>query len=211
MRGRIILARLPVVILLAIAMTILLARSSLVALLPVAPSLPWVFGGILLLLVPSLVARETPLPAATLILVPILAVSAYGAGRLDWLRVLKDFGVAEAGAIDPPRLALGATTILLLWALHAVDLATRLRSRAIARGIDAAQAGAAARRTLLRNMQAAGIALAGAIGLLPVALLGLAAGARLPVERAALVAPLLAAAILAGAAIWIARGRSADE
>lgn len=171
------------------------------------PGLAWLLAGIVLALLPALLARATPLPAAAIVTIPILILGAYGASRLDWLRVLKDFGVAEASPIHALRLVLSALAILLLWTLHATDTAARLRQRAIERGIDETQARAAATQTLRRTTQAGALALAATTGLLLIGILGLQLGAILPTERAALAAPLTAAALLVVAALYLARGR----
>ena len=214
-RARIALTRVPLVLALALVLTGVALRSSLARMLPFPlaafPALAWLFLGIVVAFVPALLARDTPLPAAAAITVPILAAGSYGASRLDWLRVLKDFGVSETSVIDAIRLLLAALALTLLWALHAADLATRMRARAVERGIDAGQAGEAAARTLRRNAEAAGIAMAGSAGLLVVGLGGVALGNALPTERAALVAPLLAAGILVAAGIYLARSAGAKQ
>lgn len=212
MNARVVAWRAPFVVALAVVLALLLARSSLASLLPVAlegVALAWLLLALLVALVPALLARDTPVPAAAFVAVPALAAASYGASRLDWLRVLKDFGVAESSPIDGVRLALGAVALALVWALHAADLGARMRERAMERGIDAAQAAAGARRVAHRCAQALGIALAGAAGLLVVALVGLRIGQLVPTERGALVVPLLAAALLVGAAVYLARGRAA--
>lgn len=196
-------------------LTILGVRSSLAQLLPFdaasAPANVWVYVAVVVALLPAWLARETPLPAAGAIVVPLLGVASYGASRLDWLRVLKDFGVSEPAVLAPFRLALGALALLLLWALHAADLATRLRSRAIERGIEPTQASAASARSLRRSAEAVGVATLGAGGLVVVGVLAFQAARFFPSQRAALVAPLLAAALLAGVAVWLARGESASR
>lgn len=212
MNARVLAVRAPMLLGLAVVLTLLLARSSLTRMLPFAVGgivLAWILVALALLLIPALLTRDTPLLAAALVVVPVLATSAYGASRLDWLRVLKDFGVAEDTAIDAARIALGAAALLLLWALHAVDLAARMRTRAVERGIDAAQADAASTRIMLRCAQSGAIALVGAGGLLIVGLVGLQLGSLLPTGRAAFVVPLLAAALLVGAAIHLARSEPA--
>lgn len=206
MNVRLLAARAPILAGLALVLALLGASSSLLRLLPEGPWMLWLLAGSTLALLPALLARDTPLPAAALVVVPALAAASYGASRLDWLRVLKDFGVAEPDALRWMRLALGALALLLLWALHATDLALRLRHRAVERGIDPAQASAAALRSAQESAKAALVALAGAAGLLAVGLLGLQLASVLPTERAALLAPLVAAALLVAAAAWLARG-----
>lgn len=208
---RILVARTPLLVALALVLAIVGASSSLAKLLPfdvtAFPAGLWLFLSILAALVPAWLARGTPLPAAAFVVVPILAAGAYGASRLDWLRVLKDFDVAEPSAIAPRRLILAALALVLLWALHASDVALRLRDGAVARGIEAPQASAASRQSVRRSAEAGGLALAGSAGLLLVGIAGLALSRLIPTGRGALVAPLLAAAILVGAATWIARDR----
>jgi hypothetical protein len=199
-------ARAAILAPLAILLTALASTSSLVGLLPEVAWTLWILMGVCLALLPALLARETPLPAAAFVVVPVLAASAYGASRLDWLRVLKDFGVAEPDALRWARLGLGALALVVLWTLHAADFALRLRLRATERGIDAAQANAATGRSARESAKAAAIALAGAAGLLGVGLLGLQLSSLLPTERGALLAPLLAAALLVSAAAWLAQG-----
>ena len=211
-RARIALARAPALAALALVLALLLGRSSLARPLPFALegiAWLWLLAALVLALAPALLARETALPAAAFVTVPALAASAYGASRLDWLRLLKDFGVTEAAPVDLARLALAALALGLLWALHAADLAARLRERALERGIERAQANDAARRSLARNARALGLALAGAAGLLVVALVGMRVGDLVPTERGAFVVPLLAAGLLLLAAVYLARGRAA--
>ena len=213
MNSRVLAVRAPIVLALVVVLALLLARSSLTRMLPFAIGgivWLWLLVALLVALLPALLARDTPLGAAALVVVPSLAVSSYGASRLDWLRLLKDFGVAEEHAVEWARLSLGALALALLWALHAVDTGSRLRERAVERGIDPAQAGAARRRVLVRSSQALGVALAGAAGLLALALLGIQLGEALPTERGAFVVPLVAAALLAGAALYLARGARSD-
>lgn len=210
MNARILAARAPFTVALAIVLGFLLSRSSLTRMLPFATDgivWIWIVLALALALAPALVARDTPLPATALVVVPTLAASSYGASRLDWLRVLKDFGVAEGSPVDFLRLLVAALALVLAWALHAVDLSVRLRERAIERGIARPQAQAAARRSLSRSVEALGLALAGAAGLLVVALVGVQIGRFVPTERGAFVVPLLAAALLAGAAVYLARGQ----
>lgn len=209
MSWRLYAARAPVLFALAALLAALLLRSSLARLLPVAPGLFPVgaiaFGALVVALLPALFVRTSPLPAAALVAVPTLVVASYGASRLDWLRVLKDFGVAEKAAFDALRFALALAALLLVWLLHALDYATRLRIRSEARGIDAAQARPVLHRVARRSAEAAAIATAGALGLLLVAVASAALAKFLPVARGALLAPLLAAALLAGVAVYLFR------
>lgn len=208
MNARLLAARAPFVLGLVVVLALLLARSSLTRMLPFAIGgivWLWLILALAVALLPALIARDSPLPAAGFLVVPSLAVASYGASRLDWLRLLKDFGVAEAGPIDPARLLLGALALGLLWALHAIDTATRLRDRAIERGIERPQADAARGRVLMRSGQALGLATLGALGLLVLALVGTTIGNAISTERGAFVVPLLAAGLLVGAAIYLAR------
>lgn len=205
---RLLLARAAFLLALVVVLALLLARSSLTRMLPFAIGgvvWLWLMLALAVALLPSLLARDSPLPAAAFVVVPALATASYGASRLDWLRLLKDFGVAEADPIDPARLMLGALALALLWGLHAVDTATRLRDRAIERGIEPAQANAARGRVLMRTGQALGLAALGAMGLLVLALLGTSLGNAVSTERGAFVVPLVAAALLVGAAVYLAR------
>lgn len=211
MNLRSLFSRAPFIAALAVLLALVSSQSTLATFLPLDiatfPGAVWLVLAILLALVPAWSARDTPLPAAALITVPLLAAGAYGASRLDWLRVLKDFDVTEPNAISFVRLALSALAVLALWGLHASDIAIRLRDRAIERGIARSQAAAASRRSMKRAAQAAGLALAGASGLLVIGIGGLWLAQLIPTERGALVAPLLATALLVAAALWLARGR----
>lgn len=214
MRWTVVAARAPLVVALALVLSVALARSSLVALLPFPyDTTTWLYveAALVIALLPALLTRGSPTGAAAMVVVPVLAAAAYGASRLDWLRVLKDFGVQEASGLDPWRLALGALALVLWWALHATDLALRLRDRSLERGIERWQADAAARIVARRCAEAAGVALAGAMGLLGVAVLGARAAGWLPTERAALVAPLVAAVLLVAVAVWLATESSAKR
>lgn len=211
MNARVVAVRAPFAAALAILLAILLGTSSLTRFLPfayvLAPVGFYVALGLLVALVPALLARGSPLPATLAIVVPALTASAYGASRLDWLRLLKDFGVAEESALSPLRLALSLLALLLAWAMHAADLAARLRWRSRERGAPPEHADAAARIALLRGAQAAALATGGALALLGVALVGALLARVLPVARAAFVAPLLAALLLAAAGAYLAAGR----
>lgn len=222
MRGRLALVRLGPVVLLAGLGAALLATSSLQRILPVSPPLPlwlatlWV--GLLLAFVPALLARGSPLPATLAILVPVLAASAYGASRLDWLRTLKDFHLVDDAGPNLLRLGLAAVALLLAWGLHALDTAFRLRWRSRERGILPGQARAAFRVSLRRSGIAAAQALASAALLAALVLLAAWLGPRfLPVERMAFLAPLAAALLLGVAALLLvgvprkAGTESADE
>lgn len=212
MNGLLLGVRAAVLVPLVGILTALLVGSSLTGLLPFPLlGLPLVAlaGIVLLAFLPALLARGSPLPAAAFVTVPALAASSYGASRLDWLRLLKDFGVSEANPWSPLRLALGAIAVTLLLTLHLVDYSLRLRARAIERGIDERQAGAAASRAARRNGIALAVAVLGAAGLLGVALAGLQLGKLVPTERGAFVVPLVAAALLVGAALLLARPRRA--
>lgn len=212
MKGAILAARASILVPLALLLTLLLAQSSLTALLPFAMAgLPALLlaAALLLAFLPALLARESPLPAAAFVTVPALAAATYGASRLDWLRLLKDFGVYEVDPWSPLRLALGAIAVTLLLGLHVADFALRLRARAIERGIDTREASTAASRSAQRNGIALAVAVVGAAGLLAVALLGLRVGGMMSTERGAFIVPLAAAALLVGAALLLARPRRA--
>lgn len=216
MKARVILLRAPFALLLAVLILLLVRSSSLLTLVPVdIPGSLFLGAGLalaLLLLLPAVFAGGSPLPATLAVLVPVLALSSYGASRLDWLRVLKDFGVAEAATVMPMRLALALGALLLAWAMHATDLAMRLRWRALERGIPAPQAQAATGASLRRTATTAALALAGTLALLGIALAAGLLSTVLPVSRAAFAAPLIAAALLVGAALWLAGGaRDADS
>lgn len=210
-RATVALARAPVLLALVALLAVLATMSSLTRLLPEGAWPLWFLLGFALALLPALLARDTPLPAAALVVVPTLAAASYGASRLDWLRVLKDFGVAETSAAHLPRLGLAALALLLLWLLHAVDLPVRMRLRAIERGIAPAQATQAALRSARETVLAACLAFAGAAGLFAVGLVGLQLAPAFPSERAALAAPLAAAGLLVAAALWLARGARSDQ
>lgn len=210
MNARVALARLPFALVLAALLTALLAMSSLARFLPFAlagSALLWLGLALLAALAPAVLARGSPLPAALAVAVPALAAASYGASRLDWLRLLKDFGVAETSALSPLRLALGLLALLVAWAMHATDLSLRLRGRSLARGATPEQARAASRVALVRGAQAGALALAGGLALVGVALVGALLAKVLPVERAAFVAPLVAALVLAAAGAYLAAGR----
>lgn len=206
--------RSPFALALAILGAILLAGSSLARLLPFrleGATMAYVALALLAALTPAVLARASPLPATLAILVPLLAVASYGAGRLDWLRLLKDFGVAETAPLQPLRLGLGLVALLLAWAMHAADLALRLRERSLARGATGEVATTATRVALVRSAQAAALATLGAAALVVVAIGGALLARVLPVERAAFVAPLLAALLLAAAGAWLARGKTSES
>lgn len=215
MRVRVILPRLALVLPLAAVLAAALAQSSLLKLFPV-PSLllvGYAALAILLALVPALLSSGSPLPGALGVVVPVLAAASYDQSRLDWLRLLKDYGVAGPGVPSGLRLALGLLALLLAWALHAMDASLRLRESALARGFPREQALGATR--LVRSVSArfAGIAVAGAVVAGALTLLA----ARLPTEvlfggRGSLIAPLLAVALLAIASLLVwGRGARAPE
>lgn len=214
MRDRLVVVGVRALPLLALAALLgaLVARSSLVRLLPLAPGvvLALAAGGIALGLLPALLAARSPLPASLAVVVPIVAAAAYDQSRLDWLRLLKDFGVARPGDPDWARLATSLAALLLAWSAHALDAATRLRRSAVERGIAPDEARAAGRLVLRRGFGAAGLALAGAavVGLLALGAQRLDVGAMLG-GRAAIVVPLVAVLLVAVAAMLVV-GRDRD-
>lgn len=195
----------------------LLAGSSLWLLLPSPPPVWALLVGLLLLYAPALLTRRSPLPAALAVLVPVIAAASYDQSRLDWLRLLKDFGVTDTTGAGPSvvRVALSLLALLLVWALHVADHATRLRLRALERGLDAREARAASRLALRVGARRAALALGATLLLCAiVAAASFAQADRLLAGRAALVAPLVAAVLVAGAAVLLARqgrGKSSDE
>ena len=216
MRGRLALARAGPLLVLALLGATLLLTSSLQRLLPVPlaplPWLPLLALGLLGALLPALLTRGSPLPAALVVLVPVLAAASYGESRLDWLRTLKDFGVAEEQGPSLARLGLGFAALAAAWALHVVDTSLRLRWRSVDRGIPAAQARAASRVSLRRGALVGAMALGGAL-LTAVLVLGaaLVGPLVLPVERMSFLAPLLAALLLAAAALLLVGVPRKDE
>lgn len=214
MSARVLMARAPLLALLATILATLLWQSSLLRLLPeglpLVPGALWTLLGVALLLVPALLARRSPLPATLAVVVPVLALASYGAGRLDWLRTLKDFGVQDAEPFRLGRFLLSLAALAVAYALHAADLAVRLRDRGVERGIPPGQAKDAARATLARNGAAATAAAAGAGALAAIAVVGLRLGEATGVERLAFVAPLVAVALLALAAFLLVAERPAE-
>lgn len=207
MKARLVLLRAPFALALALLLVLLARTSSLLRLVPfdVSGAL-FLAGGLglaFLLLLPALLAAGSPLPATLAVIVPTLALAAYGSSRLDWLRVLKDFGVAEGAPLQPLRFGLALGILLLAWALHAVDLAFRLRWRGMDRGIPPVQAKAATLVSLRRTAATAGLAFAGTLALLVVALGASLLSGVLPVSRAAFLAPLLAAGLLVAVAALV--------
>jgi hypothetical protein len=168
------------------------------------PWLPILALGLLTLLAPALLTRGSPLPATLLVLVPVLALASYGESRLDWLRTLKDFGIAEDTGPSLLRLGLGFLALALAWILHVLDTSFRLRWRSVERGIPPAQARAAWRVTLRRGARNGAMALGGALALALVVLGSAMLGPDLlPVGRMAFLAPLLAALLLVVGALLL--------
>lgn len=209
-RARVALVRAGPLAVLAVLLAILVAPSSLQRLLPVPVPLPLLLAGIVVLLVPALLAGRSPLPATLAIVVPALALASYDESRLDWLRTLKDLGLTRGASASANlfRVALGLGALTLAFATHAVDHACRLRASAIERGVPRGQARASMRVVLARSARHGAIALVGALVVGTLALLaapldlgGLFAG------RAALIVPLLAIALVVGAAVLLAGGR----
>lgn len=206
-RARLLATRAVPLAALALLSTVLLLGSTLWALLPTRPPGALVLALVALLYVPALLTRATPLPATLAVLVPVLAAGSYGQSRLDWLRLLKDFDVTQQDPTpDVLRMVLSLVALLLVWALHVVDHATRLRAHALQRGVDPREADGAARLVVRVGALRALVALAATL------LLALVAGAawlaraeRLLAGRAALLAPLVAALLIAGGALALAR------
>ncbi|MEA3202333.1 MAG: hypothetical protein QOE90_3761 [Thermoplasmata archaeon] len=204
-----LVVRVPLLAALVVLLDLLALRSSLLRLVPAdlaAP--PWafaLFGGLALLLLPALLMRGSPLPAAVAIALPVVTLADYGENKLDWLRTLKDFGVVEGAGPSLPRLALALAVLALLWALHAGDFAWRLRERALARGIRPDEANGAALASLLRSAAAGGFALAVtlAVGAL---VLGAAALGDLGLGSAAFIVPLAATALVGIAGYLLVKG-----
>ncbi|MFA5862288.1 MAG: hypothetical protein WDA16_11400 [Candidatus Thermoplasmatota archaeon] len=212
MRLRAIAVRVPFLLALAAVLALLLSMSSLLRLVPAPPTRIALLAAptFLILLVPAVLTQRSPLPAALVITVPVLAAAAYDDSRLDWLRTLKDFDVANASAgPNWARLSLSIGTLLLVWGMHAVDNALRLRWSAIERGIVVPQASAAARVALGAGARIAAVALGGTliVGALTWGASFLDADALFG-GRSSLIAPLVAVGLIAAAAVLLTRDRS---
>lgn len=213
MKTRVILAlgRIPTLVALAIVLIALVSQSSLLHIVP-GPTLPIAISAIALALLAPLLAPRSPLPGALAVTVPVLALASYDQSRLDWLRLLKDFGVSEPSAPNWLRLALAILALLLAWAAHAVDNALRLGRSATSRGMPLGQARKASLVSATRTIRVAVLALLGTI------LIG--GGAFLVQDanvgalfggQASLFAPLLAVGLIALAAVLVAGGRASRE
>jgi len=203
------LARAPLLVALAFVLSFLVLGSSLTRLVPLDlaawPFNLLVFLVVLGLLAPALLARGSPLPLAVAVALPLVTLAAYGESKLDWLRTLKDFGVSEGG-VSAPRLMLALLALALLWALHAIDFALRLRERALSRGVPEVQASLAFWMSVKRSGAAAGFAL-GVTALLAVLVLAAAAlGDRFDLGAFAFVVPLVATALVVAGAVVLIRG-----
>lgn len=207
-------ARVPLLVALAFVLAVVALQSSLLRLVPVDlaawPFNLLVFLGMLALLAPAAFSRGSPLPLAASVAVPVVMLGAYGESKLDWLRTLKDFGVAEDGT-SVPRLLWAAAALALLWALHVADFAWRLRERALARGIPAEHAEAASAAVVRRSLAAGGFALGVTALVAVVVLYGAALGALVDLGGFAFVVPLLATALVAIGAFVVVRGSPKDE
>lgn len=210
MKLRLLVPRLALLLPLLLVLVALVMRSSLLRLVgaPGVLVLGYVAGGLALALLPSLLASASPLPGTMAVIVPVLALASYDQSRLDWLRLLKDYEVAEPGAPSLVRLALALAALLLAWALHIMDASLRIRWSAEERQIPEGQGRVASRVVRAAGARAAGLALAGTAlaGLLALAASRLDAALILG-GRASLVAPLAAVALLAASAIALWRGR----
>lgn len=215
MRLRVVLLRAPGLLLLAALLALLLLGSSLTRLLPigVAP-LPWgawAWLALAALLLPACLARGSPLPAALAVTIPALALALYGDSRLDWLKTLKDFGVTDSGT-SFTRVGLCLAALVLVWAIHVLDHAARLRASAESRGVPAGQARVAQRVALRRGASVGAAALGATLVLGALAFLAAEIGPLvLPVGKVAFVAPLLAAGLLALASFLVAGRRNAAD
>ncbi len=210
-----LLVRAPFLALLALLLMLLGLRSSLLRLVPLDlgafPLNALLFAALALLLLPALLARGSPLPLATAVALPVVTLSAYGESKLDWLRTLKDFGVAETGGTSFARLGLALAVLVLLWALHATDFAARLRWRALSRGIPEEQANGAALASLARSGAATLFALA-VTALLGAAVFWSAAlGDVLGLAGLAFVVPLAATALVGIGGYVLVRGARSSE
>lgn len=209
-----ILVRAPLIALLAALLLALGLQSSLLRLVPADlgafPLNLLVYAGLVLLLLPALLTRGSPLPASIAVSLPIVTLAAYGESKLDWLRTLKDFGVAEAGGSSFPRLVLAVLVLVLLWTLHAVDFALRLRWRALERGVPPDQANGAAIASLGRSAAAGGFALAATAGLGLAVFWSAALGGTLGLAGLAFVVPLVATALVGLGGYMLVRGARAE-
>lgn len=207
MNWRLVPARLVGAALLALLCALLVAGSSLLALLPAEPPYLAVALVALALLSPSLFARASPMPMQLAVLVPVLGVATYEQSRLDWMRLLKDFGLTDTAFPSVARLGLALAAFALVWATHAVDHAARVRARSTERGIEPRDARAAAAHVLRESARRGGLALAGTLGLAAFGLLLVAATplAETLGGRSSLVAPLAGAALVAVAAYLLAK------
>jgi hypothetical protein len=162
-------------------------------------------GALAIAFLPALLVRGSPLAPTLAVTIPMLVLSTYGAGRIDWLRVLKDFGVQESTVMDLPRLGLCALALALAWGIHVLDMALRLRTRSTERGISPEQVAPAAWLVARAGVTATGIATLCTVGVALLAYGAIALGALAPASKAAFIAPVLAALLLAGAGVWLAR------
>jgi hypothetical protein len=210
MRRTRILARLPILLALALVLLVLGLQSSLLRLIAIdlaqPPAIFVVFAGILVALLPALFARGTPLPAAIGLTLPIVTLADYGENKLDWLRTLKNFGVQDAAGASLPRLLLALAALILLAALHATDFAVRLRARGIERGIPRAQATQVATASLVRGAAAIGFALGVTVVLGALVLYAAGFGETLQLGSASFLVPLLATALVAIGGFLLVRG-----
>lgn len=211
MKKRILATRLIGIVALSALVLMMLSRSTLVQMTGIREMLfPYGVLVVLLLFTPALLTRGTPLPATMLVLAPVLVVAAYDQSQLDWLRLLKNFNVTDPASPNLARLGLGLATLGGAWTMHVVDTAERLRARALDRGILASEAEAAHRHILHTALKRGALALAATAGLAALALT--AHLLRLDtwlLGRAALVAPLAAAALIATAAYLLAKRSAA--
>lgn len=197
MRRRTLALRAPFLLLLALLLTRLVFQSSLLKLLDVPISPVWVFLLVAAALVPALLASASPLPATLAVAVPVILASSYGASRLEWLKTLREFHLADAGLVAPDRLVVAVLALGLAWGMHVLDHGERLAASARERGIAAPEATAARAIVWSRGARAGGIALGIALvlGLLAIIATGILP-AFVPAEGVSFIAPLAAATLL---------------
>lgn len=213
MKTRVVVAlsRLPILAALAGVLIALVSQSTLLVIIP-GPALVIAIGMIALGMLVPLFAPRSPLPGVLGVTVPVLAIAAYDQTQLDWLRLLKDFGVSRPSGPNWARLALSLVALLLAWASHAADLALRLRRSAAQRGVPRGQS---ARASWLSVRRTTTVAVWAALGTVLIGGAAFAAqGANVSAlfgSQASLFVPLLAVGLIALAAILVAGGRASQD
>jgi len=202
-------ARALVAIPLAFLLAWLGTTSSLFALSPVAVDLAQARLVILAVMAAVLVGvtfvRSSPTAIHLALAIPTFAAASYGANALDWLRLLKDFGIQSSERFDTSRYLLMVATLAIIWLGHVSDEAIRGWLRDEERGVPRADRVGLARARARDGGVTLVLALGATAATATAILVGRQVGEWGGMSGATVLIPVVAAVTLVGVGVWLAR------